>query len=170
MTTATSGAGSLASLIGTVTAHSVVVIERGPVALFARAIFDEDPIYQTPRAAKAAGFEAIPAPPTFPFVMSHWGSFPEDQPADAAELTSIIALVGPLLPPGGLILHGEQSFHYARPVRVGDRLSAVGTVADAYEKKSGDKTMYFIVVETIWRDVASDEFVCSSRFNVIYRV
>lgn len=170
MTTVAKNEAGLKSLIGTVTSRSVVVVERGPVGEFAHAIFDENPIYQTPGAATAAGFAAIPAPPTFSFVMGHWGSFPELQPSDGASLTSIFALVGPHLPPGGLILHGEQSFSFERPIVVGDRLVGTGTLTDAYAKVSGDKTMYFIVAETSWREEKTDDAVCSSRFNVIYRV
>jgi hypothetical protein len=68
------------SLIGSSTGRSRITIERGPVSNFAKAVTDESPIYQTVEAAKAAGFENIPAPPTYPFAMAHWGTFPEEQP------------------------------------------------------------------------------------------
>ena len=45
-------------------------IERGPVRLFARAVKDRNPLYASEQAARAAGFEAVPCPPTFTFVMA----------------------------------------------------------------------------------------------------
>ena len=72
----------LKALIGTRTSSATVVIERGPISAFALAVCDQNPIYKDPRAAEAAGLDAIPAPPTFPFVMETWGRFSELQPAD----------------------------------------------------------------------------------------
>ena len=55
------------SVIGRPTGSSRVVIERGPVSNFAAAVKDENPVYRDPNAAKTAGFDDIPAPPTFGF-------------------------------------------------------------------------------------------------------
>src|SRR5436305_1670043 len=43
------------SVIGTPTGKSKIVIERGPLSVFARSVTDENPIYQDPRVAKEAG-------------------------------------------------------------------------------------------------------------------
>ena len=159
----------LEALIGTTTSVATVVIERGPVAFFAEAVFDDDDVYRSPAAAAEAGFEAIPAPPTFPFVMESWGRFDELQPLGAAEGPGVMAALAPLMANGGLILHGEQSFHYHRPVRVGDRLSGTGTIVDAYAKDSKGTTMTFVVTKTVWADEATGEPVVTSTFNVIHR-
>ena len=50
---------------------------------FADAVLSTSPIYHDPAAAKAAGFDAIPAPLTWPFAMEFSGKFDEIQPADA---------------------------------------------------------------------------------------
>jgi hypothetical protein len=95
--------------------RSVVVVERGPVAAFADAILDPSPIYRDPDVAGAAGWEAIPVPPTFPIAMPHWGSFMELQP-DGDELRTPRALLAGIAGEGGVLLHGEQEFEYHRPV------------------------------------------------------
>jgi acyl dehydratase len=160
----------LKALIGTRTNSATVVVERGPVSGFAQAVCDQNPIYRDPRASEAAGFDAIPAPPTFPFVMETWGRFAELQPGDGPPAGGGMARVlGPLMAKGGLILHGEQSFDYHRPVEVGDVLDGEGTVVDAYTKDSKGRTMTFVVTETVWRDHATGEPVVTSRFNVIHR-
>ncbi|MFZ0666454.1 MAG: MaoC family dehydratase N-terminal domain-containing protein [Acidimicrobiales bacterium] len=161
---------ALTQLIGTRTSSATVEVERGPVAGFAVAVCDNNPIYKDARAADAAGFDAIPAPPTYPFVIETWGRFPELQPPDAPAAGGGMAKVlGPLMAKGGIILHGEQSFEYHRPVLVGDVLDGEGTVVDAYTKESKGRTMTFVVSETVWRDRTTGEPVVTSRFNVIHR-
>jgi len=53
-----------------------------PVAVFARAVKDTSPVYRSERAAREAGFERVPVPPTFTFVMADSGAYPDLQPAD----------------------------------------------------------------------------------------
>jgi acyl dehydratase len=161
---------TLTQLIGTRTSSATVEIERGAVANFALAVCDHNPIYRDPRASEAAGFDAIPSPPTFPFVMETFGRFPELQSDEAPPAGGGMARVlGPLMAKGGIILHGEQSFDYHRPVVVGDVLDGEGTVVDAYTKESKGRTMTFIVTETVWRDRSTGEPVVTTRFNVIHR-
>lgn len=159
----------LTKIIGKPMSKSKVVIERTAVSNFATAVCDASPVYRDPRAAKEAGLEAIPAPPTTAFVMQSWGAFPEIQPDDGPTGNPMGEVLGPLMAKGGLILHGEQEFQYHRPVYVGDVLTGVGTVVDAYTKDSKGKTMTFIVTETVWTDDRTGEPVVTSRFNVIHR-
>jgi acyl dehydratase len=147
-----------------------VVIERGPVAVFADSVKDPSPLYRDPAAAAAAGLPGIPVPPTYPIAMSHWGAFPDIQPEPDGESASAIGKVlGPLLAGGGLLLHGEQEFEYHRPVVVGDVLVSEGKITDAYEKQSGASTLTFVVTETTWRDDVTGEPVVTARNNLIVR-
>jgi acyl dehydratase len=159
----------LRKAIGKPVSKSKVVIERGPVANFATAVCDPDPIYRDPRAAKEAGLRAIPVPPTYPFVMQTWGEFPENEPDDKPKGNAMGEILGPLMAKGGIILPGEQEFEYHRPVFVGDVLAGEGKVVDAYSKESKGKTMTFLVTETVWRDDTTGEPVVTTRFNVIHR-
>jgi acyl dehydratase len=163
----------LTGLIGQRTSDTTVVVERGPASTFARSVLDHSPLYRDAAAAAEAGFAAIPVAPTFPFVMAHWGAFPEIQ-ASAQEREGTLeggvqSILDTLLEDGGLILHGEQSFHFYRPVVVGDVLHGVGSIVDAYQKESNGRTMSFIVEEQAWSDTTSGEPVVDVRFNVIYR-
>jgi hypothetical protein len=159
----------LKGIIGQPTGKSKVVVERGPVQHFADAVLSTSPIYHSPQAAEAAGFDAIPAPPTWPFGMEFAGKFAEIQPADAPTGSPLMKAIGPLIARGGLILHGEQEFIYHRPIVVGDVLVSEGKITDAYQKESKGKTMTFIVQETNWTDDKTGEPVVTARFNLIHR-
>jgi acyl dehydratase len=146
-----------------------VMIERGPLSNFAKAVTDDNPIYQDIGAAQGNGFDNIPAPPTYGFAMANWGKFPELQPEGVDSTSPIMQAIGSLMAKGGLILHGEQEFIYHRPVVAGDVLSSTGKISDIYEKEgSGGKTMTFVVTETVWSD-ESGEPVLTTRMSLIHR-
>jgi acyl dehydratase len=158
------------SKIGAPTSRAAVTVERSVLTSFARALKDESPVYADATAAREAGFDGIPAPPTYPIAMEFWGKYPEDQPADAGDTNMILAeIVGPLMAKGGIILHGEQEFTYHRPIQAGDKLLKEGKVADIYEKETSSALMTFIVTEDTWSDAATGEPVATARMNLIHR-
>ncbi len=159
----------LKDMVGKPTGRSKVVVERGPVSLFAAAVGSTSPIYRDLDAAQAAGFASIPAPPTWPFAMEYTGKFDEIQPADAETGSPLAAALGRLMAKGGLILHGEQEFIYHRPIVVGDVLVSEGKVVDAYQKESKGRTMTFFVSETTWSDDNTGDPVVTAIFNLIHR-
>ena len=157
------------SIIGRPTGKSKVVVERGPVSNFARAVKDESAVYQDPGAAKEAGFDAIPAPPTFGFSMEHWGKYPELQPADKPKGNPMMEVIGGLMKQGGMVLHGEQEFIYHQPVVVGDVLAQSGTIRDVYEREgSGGKVMTFVEAQTDYHN-ASGELVLTQITTLLHR-
>ncbi len=159
------------SVIGRSTGEARVVVERAPLSVFAGAVKDENPIYRDPAVAAEAGLPAIPAPPTFPIAMEHWGRFFELQPEPAIPepISAVGTILGPLLAIGGVLLHGEQEFVYHRPVFAGDVLRGEGRVVDVYEKESGGHNMTFVVVETRWSDDRTGDPVVLARTNLIHR-
>ncbi len=159
----------LKGIIGQPTGKSTVLVERGPVMHFADSVLSSSPIYHDPEAARAAGFDNIPAPPTWPFAMEFSGKFAELQPSDVPTGNPMLTAMAPLMAKGGLILHGEQEFTYDRPVQVGDVLEGNGKIADAYQKESGGRTMTFIVSETVWTDAKTGAPVVTVRSNIIHR-
>jgi len=131
-----------------------VVIERGPVRVFAQALLDDDAAYTA---------DGAPVPPTFPFVMSYWGSLGQ---GGAAGLP-----IEKLRGPGRAILHGEQEFVYTRMPRVGDVLEGTTTVTDVYEKeRSNGGKLEFYVSETDWRDANTGDPVVKSVFTLAINV
>lgn len=156
-------------VVGRPTGATTVHIERGPVKFFADAVTDDNPVFTRLEAARDAGFDNIPVPPTFTFAATNWGSFPEDQPEDPTGGTNPMAeIIGGLMSEGGMVLHGEQEFTYHRPVEVGDTLHHTGEVKDFYTKESKGKTMTFLVIENVFTDDAGEPVV-TETFNLIHR-
>ena len=155
--------------IGTELPGAVVTIERGPLAVFAEAVKDSSPVYQSAEAAAAAGFEAPPIPPTYPFAMANFGRFREQQPEGWQALGPMAEIFGALMSKGGLILHGEQEFRYHGPVVAGDILTMTGRISDIYTKESSGKTMTFVVSEQDYTNQRG-EHVLTQVSTILHRV
>jgi acyl dehydratase len=136
-------------LIGKKLPKSTIVIERGPVARFAEAVLNTDPIYSSATAAAAAGLSAVPAPPTFTFIAGYWGALAELQPEPDPDAVNLADLLADLRKDGGLLLHGEQEFRYHQPVVVGMTLHSSGVVENISVKEGkGGATMTAVNVRT----------------------
>jgi peroxisomal enoyl-CoA hydratase 2 len=145
---------ALTELKGQEAGTQKVVIERGPVRVFAQALGDDDDVY---------GGEDALVPPTFPFVMSYWGSLGT---GGAAGLP-----IDRLRGPGRAILHGEQAFEYERWPKVGDVLEGTTVISDVYEKeRSNGGKLEFYVTETDWKDATSGDPVVKSIFTLVINV
>ena len=156
------------SWIGRKGGRARIVIERSAVTNFARAVKDYDPVYANAEAAKAAGLDAIPVPPTYLIAAGTWGTFPELQPDDPG-VNPQVDVVAQYAKDGGLLLHGEQQFTYERALKVGDILDIETEIVDTYEKTSGSGTMTFTVTDTKYVDANTGELVATARNNFINR-
>lgn len=152
------------SFIGRKGGRARIVIERSATGNFARAVKDTNPVYTDAAAAKAAGLDGIPVPPTFLIGAASWGAFAEVQPDDPG-VNPQGEVVLEYTRQGGLLLHGEQSFTYHRPLRVGDVLDMETEVVDSYEKGS----MTFTITETRYTDAETGDLVATARNNMINR-
>ena len=144
-----------------------VRIERGPVWVFARAVKDASPVYASEEAARAAGFDAVPVPPTFTFVMAHSGAFPDAQPSGATGSMGVASDV----PAGvfsrkGLFLHGEQHFEYHRQPVVGDVLEGRMRVSQPTVKEGRRGRMEITLLQTRWTDVAGEPVVTEQTVSI----
>ena len=97
------------------------LVGREKIREFATAIGADDAIYYDPAAARALGYPDVIAPPTFPVALTE-------------------SLMATLIedPQLGLdfdrVVHGDQRYHYHRPVHAGDELTCLLTIADITER------------------------------------
>ena len=126
-------------------------VSRVKIAEFADAIGDPSALYRDPAAAQAAGHPDVIAPPTFAVVLSMASS------GDA------------LADPGlglnyAMVVHGEQRFEHARPIRAGDVITAQTTISGI--KAVGSVTM--LHTETHIRTLAGEQ-LCTARSMLVER-
>ncbi|MDM5209184.1 MaoC family dehydratase N-terminal domain-containing protein [Cytobacillus kochii] len=124
-------------------------VDKRHVKQFAQAIGDDNPLYTEPTYADQSPYNGLIAPPTFPVVAGVEG---EGIELDLDKKR---------------MLHGEQSFIYHRPLKVGESLTCQIKVADLYEKEGKKGKMQFIILDTEMRDTEGD-LVVTSRMNIIY--
>lgn len=108
-------------------------VEKGRLRFFAKAIGENNPVYLDESAAQAAGYRALPVPPTFLFCAL----------TDTGTVEGVFDKLGVDI---GRILHGEQQFTYHAPVYVGDVLRVRSRITDLYDKKGG--ALEFIVLDS----------------------
>jgi hypothetical protein len=141
------------SWIGRELEPSELVIERGRLRAFARAIGETDPVYTDVETAQAAGYADLPAPPTFLF---------------AVELDSgaLDALLDGLGVPIERLLHGSQGFTYHRQACAGDVITVRSRIADIFDKKGG--ALEFVEKRSEARN-AGGELIAELRTTLVVR-
>ena len=122
-------------------------VERGAVKKFAESINDLAPIYYDEEVGRNSIYKRNIAPPTFP-VTFDFGVIPDLN-----------------LPAKGLI-HGEQIYHYERPIFVGEDLYCYTEVKDYYEKTGSNGNMGFLVIHRVGTD-ANQELIFSEERVII---
>jgi acyl dehydratase len=126
-------------------------VSRVKVADFADAIGEPSELCRSREAAVKGGYPDVIAPPTFAVII--------DQLSAKALITD----------PGlgldfSMVVHGEQSFSYARPLHAGDVVLATTTVESI--KTLGALSM---LVTSTSIDTIDGEHVCTARSNLVER-
>lgn len=124
-------ASRLKRLIGKATRPKVFEIEKGQIRRFAVAIGEDDPVHLDEKAAKAAGFPSLVAPPTFAAALDNTAPLLEELGLDERST-----------------MHREEEYEYFRPVCAGDELSVAHRVVDLYESDAPHGKLLFAVIET----------------------
>ena len=126
-------------------------VTRGKIREFAEAINDLNPVYLDRASAQAVGYPDVIAPPTFPVILGMAGSG--------------LALADPDLGVDfSRVVHGDQSFHYSRPLRAGDVLTTVTKITDI--KALGGNEL--ITLETV-AEAADGEHVVTAGMMLVVR-
>ena len=128
-------------------------VEKGRLKFFCQAIGETNPIYTDEAAALAAGYRALPAPPTFTMVLD-------------MEAPEFLPCVGLLQLDIGRILHGNQSFDYIAPICAGDRITVASSIKDMFDKKGG--ALEFVVLEYTYTN-QHGELVAKASSTLVQR-
>lgn len=126
------------------------LVGREKVREFARAVFAGHPIHSDPGAARAAGYEDVVAPPTFPIVVT--GATLQqllDDPDAGVDFTRVV--------------HGDQRFTFTRPIVAGDELTATMTITSV--KSIGGHSM--VTSESALTDATGAHVVTATSTLVV---
>ncbi|QSO46164.1 MaoC family dehydratase N-terminal domain-containing protein [Alicyclobacillus mengziensis] len=124
-------------------------VEKGAIRKFAEAIGDKNPLYVNEEAAKMSRYGRMIAPPTF------------------ARTFDFGTIEGLEFETKGLI-HGDERFHYYRPIFAGDVLYCSRRLVDVFEKSGSLGNMTFLVYEQMAQDESGNPVV-TTKSTIIYR-
>ncbi|MCM3706487.1 MULTISPECIES: MaoC family dehydratase N-terminal domain-containing protein [Cytobacillus] len=124
------------------------IVERGAIKKFAEAIGDMHPIFVDEETGRNSRYNRNIAPPTFPRVFDYG------------------TIEGLNLPNKGLI-HGEQTYHYERPLLVGEEIICYSEVKNYFEKKGTHGEMGFLVLESFGEDEMGKVVFTSTQTVII---
>ena len=124
-------------------------VGREKIREFATAIGDSNPLFHDVKAASAAGYADVVAPPTFAFALA---------------FQAMLSVVSD--PELGLdysrVVHGEEKFVYSRPIVAGDEL-VVSSVIDTIRAAAGND---MITVRSDIATVAGEHVVTTYSLTV----
>ena len=136
------------SIVGTEMGGSWMMVERGKIREFAKAILDDNPAYE---------LDDPPVPPTYTMAIAHW---PAPQGGQGASLSKL-----------GLdllrVLHGGQEYEYLGEIKEGDKLTTRSRISDVYEKegKRGG-TLTFVTSETTFTNQRGEDVLIARTILV----
>ena len=126
-------------------------VSRAAVAAFATAIGADDPVHRDVTVARAAGYDDVVAPPTFPIVVAF------------AAMEALLAD-----PQAGIelrhVVHAQQRFVSQRAVRAGDVLTATLTVESVRQAAGTDLLATRSEIATV-----GGEPVCTAYATLAHR-
>ncbi|MDQ0162696.1 MaoC family dehydratase N-terminal domain-containing protein [Aeribacillus alveayuensis] len=138
----------LEGLIGKCSNKVKNIVERGAVKKFAEAIADPHPIFIDEETGKKSRYQSNIAPPTFPRVFDYG------------------VIEGLNLPKKGLI-HGEQTYHYERPLFVGEEIFCYSKIENYVEKKGNSGLLGFLIIQSFGEDRTGRTIFTSKQTVII---
>ena len=126
-------------------------VSRVKIADFADAIGEPSELCRSKEAAQKAGYPDVIAPPTFAIVIS-------------MKSTAVLQADPGLGLDYSMVVHGEQSFAYSRPLHAGDVVVATSTVESI--RVIGGMSM---MVTSTDISTVDGEHVCTAKSTIVER-
>ena len=126
-------------------------VSRVKIADFANAIGEPSELCRSKEAAQKAGYPDVIAPPTFAIVISMVS-------------TAVLQADPGLGLDYSMVVHGEQSFAYSRPLHAGDVVVATSTVESI--RAVGGMSM---MVTSTDISTVDGEHVCTAKSTIVER-
>lgn len=142
-----------------------IEVGKNKIAEFAAAVAQKDDtdhikeIYRNVDAAKDAGYENIPIPPTFPTCFVFW---------TGGGLLGTVNAVGADL---NKLLHSEEDYEYYAPICAGDVITRKMKVVDMYERGRKERKGWHVQVTILETELINQrgELVATARTTFMER-
>ncbi|MGD0022831.1 MAG: MaoC family dehydratase N-terminal domain-containing protein [Smithellaceae bacterium] len=142
-----------------------IMVEKHKIAEFAIAVglkdgeAQIDPIYYDKEAAKKAGYQGIPVPPTFLTSCFFWSG---------EGLMGIVKALGIDL---GKLLHSEEEYEYLGNIYEGDVITRKMKVVEMFERGKRDRLGRFVDVTVLETEIINQrgELVAKVRSTMMER-
>lgn len=131
-----------------------VLVERGKIREFCQAIGETNPIYLDPAAARSAGFDDTPAPPTFQTSFIFWG-YGYDRFWSDLQSMGIDT---------NRLLHMKEEYTYKKPVYPGAHIKGSAEIVDV---KTGKMDM--LTLKSVFSDASSGEPYIEAIMAIVMR-
>ena len=125
-------------------------VERGAITMFARAIGDDNPLFNDDAAARRSRYGGLIAPPTF---LRSVGSLRPQLPFEL---------------PFTRLLDGGSDWEYFEPIRPGDRVTSVARITDISERSGRLGTMVFMTVVFTYRNQLDQVVATQTNTSIRY--
>ena len=138
------------SVIGTESEPGVNEVEKGAIRRFAEALEDENPLWRSEAAARAAGYRGLVAPPTFPTSFR------------AGSDVRVHLDVG-----DRPILQAEEVYQYERPLVAGDVVILTERITDVQARSGPGGRMDLVTIEGEGVDPDGEVLYRSRRLLIV---
>ena len=135
---------------------------RAAIRYFARAIGDDNPVYTSDDAARAAGLPGVVAPPTLVCETNQFIDGPRDDDGYIGHTWALPVL-------GARLIRGGNEYSFERPVRPDDRITATYRVAEMTERTSSAGQSMLIVINEITYTDQHGDLLATNRETMLYR-
>jgi acyl dehydratase len=125
-------------------------VEKGAIIKFARAIGDDDPLWNDEVAARKTRYGGLITPPTF---LRSMGTVRPELPFDL---------------PFHRLLDGGSEWEYFEPVRPGDRITAVARITDLRERSGRLGAMIFMTTVVTYRNQLGEVVATQTSTSIRY--
>ena len=125
-------------------------VERGAVIKFARAIGDNNPLFNDEAAARSSRYGGLIAPPTF---LRSVGSLRPQLPFELPFIR---------------MLDGGSDWEYFEPIRPGDHITSVARITDISERTGRLGAMVFVTVVLTYRNQLDQVVATQTNTSIQY--
>lgn len=146
----------------TVTYRAPEPVGRASIRYFSVAVGDHNPLYTDDAFAVATGWGGIVAPPTLVLESNQYMGGERDADGYPGHTWGIDI-------PGTHVVRGGHAYHFGRPVRPDDVLTATWTIDAVTERTSSNGRPMAIVTATVRITADDGEFLASNQETLIYQ-